>query len=85
MEILMMIGSYAGEIRDVRPHHAHGLIERGEAIDPNAPLAEFHSGGVVPPGEPILVGENPQGSFLPKAVVDNLVAAVAAVNKKAKR
>jgi hypothetical protein len=38
MEVMMMIGSYAGEIRDVRPHHALGLIERGEAIDPNAPI-----------------------------------------------
>jgi len=39
MEILMMIGSYAGEIRDVRPDCAHGLIERGEAIDPNIPVS----------------------------------------------
>jgi len=85
MEVLMMIGSYAGEIRDVRPCHAHGLIERGEATDPNAPIAEFHSGGFIPAGEPVLVGENPHGSFIPKAVADKLEAAVAVVNKKAKR
>jgi hypothetical protein len=84
MEILMMIGRYAGEIRDVRPHHAHGLIERGEAIDPNSPI---HTGGIIPAGEPAIVGANPHDGFVPRAVAARFESELANVasKKKAKR
>jgi hypothetical protein len=34
MEVLMKIGRYAGELRDLRPDVAKQLIERGSAEDP---------------------------------------------------
>ena len=33
MEVMVMIGAFAGQIRDIRPDMAAGMIERGEAID----------------------------------------------------
>lgn len=36
----MMTGRYAGEIRDIRPVYARGLVDRGEAVDVNAPIRE---------------------------------------------
>jgi hypothetical protein len=38
MQVLMKIGLYAGQVRDVRAINARGLIERGEATDPNQPI-----------------------------------------------
>ncbi len=43
MEIMMMIGRYAGEIRDVHPFYARELVSRGEALDPNAPIVDVET------------------------------------------
>lgn len=40
MEVMVMVGMYAGRIRDIHPFYAKGMIERGEALDPNAPISE---------------------------------------------
>lgn len=55
MEVLLKIGGYAGQLRDVKPLYARGLIERGEATDPRLP--EENGGEVVsaavPPDETV--------------------------------
>ena len=35
MEVLMMSGAYAGEIRDVKPFYARQMLQDGRAVDPN--------------------------------------------------
>lgn len=37
MEVLMMTGTYAGEIRDIKPVYAREMIADGRALDPNVP------------------------------------------------
>jgi hypothetical protein len=37
MQLLMLIGPYAGELRDVRALNARRLVELGQALDPNMP------------------------------------------------
>jgi hypothetical protein len=56
MEVMVMIGAFAGQIRDIRSDCARGMIERGEAIDARAlssqgiagALRGFAKGGMVP-------------------------------------
>lgn len=40
MEVLMKVGIYAGEIRDLRPDCARQMIADGQAIDPHHETAE---------------------------------------------
>ncbi len=38
MEVLMMSGAYAGEIRDIKPIYARQMLADGRAVDPNEPI-----------------------------------------------
>ncbi len=53
MEVLMLIGRYAGEIRDIYAPYARERIAAGEALDPN----EIMTGGEVSATPAMLVGE----------------------------
>ena len=50
----MMIGPYAGEIRDVKAIYAREMIQDGRALDPNAPLAAEVRVPVVPSEVPVV-------------------------------
>ena len=54
MEVLLMVGSYAGQIRDVKPFYARQMIADGRALDPNREITvpEIKAPSVAVPPKP---------------------------------